>query len=81
MVAPKRQARAIATGVRIKQARLRIGMSQSQVARACSITEGAFRFIEQGRSEPRATTLRLLCQVLGTSADFILFGIQSRDAA
>lgn len=78
MVAARKRDRALQSGQRVKAARLFLQMSQTQVARACDITEGAYRAIELGRSEPRTKTLRALCEVLGRSADWILFGIDTR---
>ena len=84
MVKRKPQPRGLgtkATGARVLTLRLLANLSQTQVARACEMSEGAYRFIEQGKSEPRAATLRALCKTLGASADFILFGAPVRAAA
>lgn len=61
-------------GKRVRKARMRMKMTQRELCIAVHMTEGSYRAIENGQCEPRAPTLRRLCQELGTTADHLLFG-------
>jgi transcriptional regulator with XRE-family HTH domain len=59
-------------GERLKESRESAGMTQIDVAGFAGITPAAVSMIEAGQREPQAGTLKKLCEVLGTSSDYVL---------
>lgn len=59
-------------GARIREARLRRGLRQADVAHELGISRRALWTYEHERSDPSAFSLRSLAQALGVSADWLL---------
>lgn len=71
-------------GARLAQARKRAGMTQQELGRGLSTGgEDASKSVvygwEKDQHYPRVDQLMLICQKLGCSADFLLFGDQSQN--
>jgi transcriptional regulator with XRE-family HTH domain len=67
-------------GERIRNERLRYGMSQVELARRIGISKTAMNQIESGDTEdPRVSRLRAIADILGVSMDY-LAGRQGKDA-
>lgn len=63
-------------GKRIKQARLRFGVVQEELAEQLGVSRTAIAKWESGRSVPTVWNLVSLAESLGVSTDFLL-GLQS----
>lgn len=62
-------------GDRIKEARLRVGMTQSALAKKCGIAPPSLHGLENGRSKSmRQTTLLRMARALSTSPEWLAFG-------
>lgn len=61
-------------GKRIKNKRLELNLTQSDVKQKTGISTGNLSDIERGRSAPSASALCELSDVLECSVDYILFG-------
>ena len=48
------------------------GLSQSEVSKALGLSRNAFTNYETGIREPSLDTLKLICQILEVSADYLL---------
>jgi transcriptional regulator with XRE-family HTH domain len=59
-------------GAAAREARLRRGLTQADVAERVGIAMEVYSRMERGRMLPRAQNLRRLCEVLGVSADALL---------
>jgi transcriptional regulator with XRE-family HTH domain len=60
-------------GERIRQARIRYGMSQAELARRIGISTQGMNLIEAGKTpDPAASRVREIARVLGVSADYLL---------
>ncbi|WP_223640224.1 helix-turn-helix domain-containing protein [Corallococcus sp. EGB] len=59
-------------GAAAREARLRLGLTQADVAERVGIAMEVYSRMERGRMLPRAQTLRRLCDVLSVSADALL---------
>ncbi|QAT89085.1 DNA-binding protein [Corallococcus coralloides] len=59
-------------GAAARDARLRLGLTQADVAERVGIAMEVYSRMERGRMLPRAQTLRRLCDVLSVSADTLL---------
>ena len=57
---------------KLKDIREGKGLSQSEVSKALGMTRNAFTNYEAGIREPSLDTLKLICQVLDVSADYLL---------
>ena len=57
---------------KLKDSRESKGLSQSEVSKALGMTRNAFTNYEAGIREPSLDTLKLICQVLDVSADYLL---------
>lgn len=69
-------------GKRIKNRRLELNLTQSDVKQKTGISTGNLSDIERGRSAPSASALCELSDVLECSVDYILFGkIRNTDKA
>lgn len=66
-------------GKRIKNRRLELNLTQSDIKQKTGISTGNLSDIERGRSAPSASALCELSDVLECSVDYILFG-KSRNA-
>ena len=67
-------------GERIRQTRLRYGMSQTELARRVGISKTAMNQIEMGETtDPRMSRIRAIADILGVSMDY-LAGRQDQDA-
>ena len=58
--------------VRLKELRIEKGLTQKQLAAAVNTTDDSVFSWEKGRSQPSIETIRGLCLVLETSADYLL---------
>ena len=56
---------------RLKEARIRAGMTQADLARAVGVTKGAVGNYESGVSSPKETILIKLMEVLGVDANYL----------
>ena len=66
-------------GTRLRAARDAKGLSQPQLGEIIGTEKATISLYELGRSMPSLAAFRLICEALGQSADFILFGVdQSR---
>jgi transcriptional regulator with XRE-family HTH domain len=63
-----------------REARLRAGLTQAQVASLVEITSMVYSRMERGKVMPSVPTLRRLCAVLHISADELL-GLSGQGAA
>ncbi|WP_404367401.1 helix-turn-helix domain-containing protein [Corallococcus coralloides] len=59
-------------GAAARDARLRLGLTQADVAERVGIAMEVYSRMERGRMLPRAQTLRRLCDVLAVSSDTLL---------
>ncbi|RKH60224.1 XRE family transcriptional regulator [Corallococcus aberystwythensis] len=59
-------------GAAARDARLRLGLTQADVAERVGIAMEVYSRMERGRMLPRARNLRRLCEVLSVSADTLL---------
>jgi len=59
-------------GDRIRLARARIRMTQAQLARQIGISTTAMNQIEMGTTDPRASRIKAIAEVLSVSADYLL---------
>lgn len=67
-------------GKRVKEARLKAGMTQSQLAEKMDVSVNHISAIERGVYETRTDTLKKLVTELGTSADYLLFGVRENSS-
>ncbi|RYZ36460.1 MAG: XRE family transcriptional regulator [Myxococcaceae bacterium] len=59
-------------GAAARDARMRLGLTQADVAERVGIAMEVYSRMERGRMLPRAQNLRRLCDVLAVSADVLL---------
>jgi transcriptional regulator with XRE-family HTH domain len=59
---------------RIRKARERAHISQAELARRIGISKQAMNAIEGGATDPRASRIVAIAQVLGVSTDALLLG-------
>lgn len=57
---------------KLKEIRESKGLSQSEVSKALGLSRNAFTNYETGIREPSLDTLKLICQILEVSADYLL---------
>ena len=67
--------------VRIRAARLALGLTQDQLARAVGVTRSAVAQWETGRAGQVGSNLARIARALGTSAAYLLSGEQDAGAA
>jgi transcriptional regulator with XRE-family HTH domain len=61
-------------GTRIRKAREQARISQAELARRIGISKQAMNAIEGGATDPRASRIVAIAQVLGVSTDALLLG-------
>ena len=61
-------------GTRIRKAREQTRISQAELARRIGISKTAMNAIEGGATDPRASRIVAIAQVLGVSTDALLLG-------
>jgi transcriptional regulator with XRE-family HTH domain len=61
-------------GTRIRKARENARISQAELARRIGISKTAMNAIEGGATDPRASRIVAIAQVLGVSTDALLLG-------
>lgn len=61
---------------RIKKARLEIGMTQPELAKAAGVSKGTISLWENGINEPNGKNLHSLSDALNKTPDYILYGIR-----
>lgn len=66
-------------GQRVRAARQKAGLTQSQLAEKIDASVNHISAIERGVYETRTDTLKSLAVALGTSADYLLFGTQENN--
>lgn len=59
-------------GERIRSSRARLRMSQAELARRIGISTTAMNAIEMGTTDPRASRIKAIADVLNVSADYLL---------
>lgn len=59
-------------GDRIKASRKGVGLTQSELASKLDLANGTISAYEQGLKYPSLEALVKICQVLGTSSDYLL---------
>ncbi|MBJ6760879.1 helix-turn-helix transcriptional regulator [Myxococcaceae bacterium JPH2] len=72
MPAPVNEKLTVIFGAAARDARLRLGLTQADVAERVGIAMEVYSRMERGKMLPRAQTLRRLCDVLHVSADVLL---------
>jgi len=60
-------------GQRIKDIRKNVNMNQEEMASFCNITKQALCHIENGKNSLTIENLITICNIMGVSADYILF--------
>lgn len=61
-------------GQRVLQARVRLYITRTAMARACNISMHTLRTYEAGRNFPHPAALRKLKASLGCTSDYLLYG-------
>lgn len=56
----------------IREARLKRGLTQEQLAELIDISPRTYKKYETGKTVPRIQTIRKLCIALNTSSDYLL---------
>ncbi len=64
----------LSLGARLRLARLQAGLTTAELARRLGVARETVSAWEHGRQEPKASYLRAIAEVTGSSADWILFG-------
>ena len=64
-------------GERITQARTRLGLKQTELARRVGKPRQHLSQIEQGKQQPRAELLVEIATVLGVSTDYLLGRVEA----
>lgn len=65
-------------GIRIKQKRKEKGLRQKELAAHLSLSNNHISNIERGKYLPSLSSLLRLCDILGETPDYYLFGRSSR---
>lgn len=68
-------------GKRVKEARLRAGMTQSRLAELVDVSVNHISAIERGVYETRIDTLRKIAIALGTTTDHLIFGTADTESS
>ncbi len=64
-----------------RAARLRLGLTQAEVAKKVGLKSGVYGRVERGMMTPSVPTLRRMCEPLGISSDALLsLGVQAPEA-
>ena len=72
----------LALGDAARAARLRLGLTQAEVAKKVRLKSGVYGRVERGMMTPSVPTLRRMCETLGISSDVLLsLGAQAREGA
>lgn len=59
-------------GDRVRVARARLRMSQAELARRIGISATSMNAIEAGQTDPRASRIKAMAEVLRVSTDYLL---------
>jgi transcriptional regulator with XRE-family HTH domain len=59
-------------GERVRKARLAYGMSQAELARRIGLSYSGMNAIEMGNTDPRASRIKAISDILHVSADYLL---------
>lgn len=59
-------------GKRIKEARVKIGLTQSEAAEKMGVTQQAWQRFEGGKYDLKMSTVKGICQTLEVSADWLI---------
>lgn len=68
-------------GSRLSTAREKKGLRHEAVAAACNVTAQTVRNWEEGKGSPRFEHAKALCEVLGVSPHWLVFGREKGRAA
>lgn len=60
------------TGSKIKEIRIRKGLTQKQLGDLCGMADSAIRRYENGNANPKMETLQKIADALGTPLDYLL---------
>ena len=63
-----------ALGARVRSHRERLGLTKHQLAIQAGLAPESISGIERGDTDPRASTMRKIADVLGVPAGFLTFG-------
>lgn len=63
----------------MKSARVKLGISQKQLAEKTGISESTIQNAEAGRNIPRADIVKRIAHVLNVSVDYIMEDINIKD--
>jgi len=70
-----------ALGDAARAARLRLGLTQAEVAKKVRLKSGVYGRVERGAMVPSVPTLRRICETLGISSDVLLsLGTRAHEA-
>lgn len=59
--------------IRLKEARLRRGYTQAEIAQKLNVTQQAYQKLETGKTvDMRISTIKRICKILEISADWLL---------
>ncbi|CAH0543144.1 helix-turn-helix domain-containing protein [Vibrio marisflavi] len=64
--------------MRIKRARLHCYLSKEKMAAGLGITPATYRRIEEGESEPKATTVELIAEITKVPREWLFFADSSK---
>lgn len=59
-------------GIRIRELRIEAKLTQPQLAEKVGVTKGVISFWENDVNEPKAGYVKILAQLFGVSADYLL---------
>lgn len=65
-------------GIRLKQARLQIGLTQVELAEKLGLSQTSYQRMETGAHDIKMSNIYNICKTLGISADWLL-GIDRED--
>lgn len=63
-------------GSRIRALRMKKGLSLAEFGKQIHVSKGMVEFLETGYKMPSLETTKLICSVLNTSLDYLVYGIE-----
>lgn len=66
------------SGMRIKELRIKAGMTQEELSEKLDITKNAYQKIERGANGAKIDTLIELANIFNETLDFIVGGVQTK---
>ena len=64
----------------VRQARIKAGLTQAELAEAADVTDETISRIERGAYEPALSTMLSVTQALGVGLDFVETGVVAADS-